>query len=57
MSEGGQRQTGDVVVVADDAARSGLINLLGQGRRGQGSRFHIVHFFTAAVLREVLRIS
>lgn len=38
MSEGGQRQTGDVVVVADGAARSGLINLLGQGRRGQGSR-------------------
>lgn len=38
MSEGGQRQTGDVVVVVDGAARSGLINLLGQGRRGQGSR-------------------
>lgn len=37
VSEGGQRQTGDVVV-ADSAARSGLINLLGQGRRGQGSR-------------------
>lgn len=43
MSEGGQRQTGDVVVVADGAARSGLINLLGQGRRGQGSRVTFSH--------------
>lgn len=43
VSEGGQRQTGDVVVVADGAARSGLINLLGQGRRGQGSRVTFSH--------------